>query len=66
VEHRNREIKIILPKIVNMSRSDWPTKISDALWAYRTAYKNPMGMSPYKIVYRVLLFNSRFNFLQGT
>ena len=26
-------------------------KISDALWAYRTAYKNPMGMSPYKMVY---------------
>ena len=26
-------------------------KLSDALWAYRTAYKNPMGMSPYKMVY---------------
>jgi hypothetical protein len=35
-----------------MSRSDWPTKINDALWAYRTAFKNPMGMSPYKMVYR--------------
>ena len=21
------------------------------MWAYRTAYKNPMGMSPYKMVY---------------
>ena len=26
-------------------------KLNDALWAYRTAYKNPMGMSPYKMVY---------------
>ena len=36
---------------VNKSRSDWPTKINDALWAYRTDYKNPMGMSPYRMVY---------------
>ena len=21
------------------------------MWAYRTSYKNPMGMSPYKMVY---------------
>ena len=26
-------------------------KLDDALWAYRTTYKNPMGMSPYKMVY---------------
>jgi hypothetical protein len=42
---------LILEKTVNSSRSDWPTKINDALWAYRTAFKNPMGMSPYKMVY---------------
>jgi hypothetical protein len=37
-----------LEKIVNKSILDWP---SDALWAYRTSYKNPMDMSPYKMVY---------------
>ena len=26
-------------------------KLDDASWAYRTVYKNPMGMSPYKMVY---------------
>ena len=25
--------------------------MNDALWAYRSAYKNPMGISPYKMVY---------------
>ena len=36
---------------VNRSRKNWAKKLNDALWAYRTAYKNPMGMSPYKMVY---------------
>jgi hypothetical protein len=40
-----------LKKTLNKSRSDWPLKINDALWAYRIAFKNPMGMPPYKIVY---------------
>jgi len=51
VELSNREIKSILEKTVNRSRKNWASKLNDALWAYRTAYKNPMGMSPYKMVY---------------
>ena len=51
VELTNREIKLILQKTVNKSRKNWSKKLNDALLAYRTAYKNPMGMSPYKMVY---------------
>jgi hypothetical protein len=41
VELSNKEFILILEKTANKSRSDWPTKINDALWAYRTAFKNP-------------------------
>ncbi|KAK8925800.1 hypothetical protein KSP39_PZI018378 [Platanthera zijinensis] len=50
-EVSNREIKRILEKTVSINRKDWSQKLNDALWAYRTAYKTPIGLTPYRLVY---------------
>ena len=51
VEVSNRELKKILEKIVASTRKDWSSKLQDALWAYRTAYKTPIGLSPFQLAY---------------
>ena len=51
VEVSNREVKNILKKIIRPDGKDWAHKLPDALWAYRMAYKTPIGMSPFRLIF---------------
>jgi len=50
-EISNREVKRIIEKTVLASQKDWSAKLDEALWAYRTAYKSPIGLTPFQMVY---------------
>nr|GFC46053.1 reverse transcriptase domain-containing protein [Tanacetum cinerariifolium] len=51
VEVSNPGLKRILERTVGENRTSWSDKLDDALWAFRTAYKTPIGCTPYKLVY---------------
>ena len=50
-EVSKREIKRILEKTVATSRKNWAAKLDDCLWAYITAFKTPIGLSLFQLVY---------------
>nr|GEZ45266.1 reverse transcriptase domain-containing protein [Tanacetum cinerariifolium] len=51
VEVSNRGLKCILERTIGENRASWSDKLDDALWAFHTAFKTPIGCTPYKLVY---------------
>nr|GFB89598.1 reverse transcriptase domain-containing protein [Tanacetum cinerariifolium] len=51
VEVTNRRLKRILERTVGENRALWSDKLEDTLWAFRTAFKTPIGYTPYRLVY---------------
>nr|GEX06812.1 reverse transcriptase domain-containing protein [Tanacetum cinerariifolium] len=49
VEVSNRGLKRILQRTIGKNRASWSDKLDDALWAFRIAYKTPIGCTPYKL-----------------
>nr|GEX41969.1 reverse transcriptase domain-containing protein [Tanacetum cinerariifolium] len=52
VEVTNRGLKRILERTIGENRALWSDELDDALWAFRTAIKTPIGCTPYRLVYR--------------
>nr|GFA26434.1 reverse transcriptase domain-containing protein [Tanacetum cinerariifolium] len=51
VEVTNRGLKRILERTIGENRALWSDKLEDALWSFRTAFKTPVGCTPYRLVY---------------
>jgi hypothetical protein len=50
-ETSNRQLKSILNKTIEKGGKDWSKKLDGALWAYRTTFKTPIGVTPYQFIY---------------
>nr|GEZ78408.1 reverse transcriptase domain-containing protein [Tanacetum cinerariifolium] len=46
-----KDAKARLLWTIGENQASWSNKLDDALWAFRTAYKTPIGCTPYMLVY---------------
>ncbi|KAA0050266.1 uncharacterized protein E5676_scaffold180G00180 [Cucumis melo var. makuwa] len=49
----NKTLCNLLKKMVSKTKRDWQEKIGEALWAYRTTHRTPIGVTLYSLVYDV-------------
>ncbi|GJW29742.1 reverse transcriptase domain-containing protein [Tanacetum coccineum] len=49
VEVLNRGLKLILERTIGENCASWSDKLDEALWAFRTAFKTPIGCTPDKL-----------------
>nr|GEY24061.1 reverse transcriptase domain-containing protein [Tanacetum cinerariifolium] len=48
VEVSNQGLKRILERTIDENYASWSDKLDDTLWAFRIAFKTPIGCTPYK------------------
>jgi hypothetical protein len=61
VESTNKVTEDILTKTMREHHKDWSDRLHEALWAYRTTWRNTTGFSPYELVYgKSLIFSIEF------
>jgi len=61
VESTNKVIEGILTKTVHLHRRDWVERLPEALWAYRTTWRNRTGHTLYELVHgKQVLFPIEF------
>ena len=51
MESTNKVLEAILTKTIKENHIDWKDRLPEALWAYRTTWRNTTGHSPYELVY---------------
>eukprot|EP00253_Pinus_taeda_P011648 PITA_11648 len=61
VEFKNKVIEGIFTKTVHLHRRDWAESLPEALWTYRTTWRNTTAHTPYELVYgKQVLFPIEF------
>nr|GEU40786.1 reverse transcriptase domain-containing protein [Tanacetum cinerariifolium] len=66
VEVSNRGLKRILERTVGKNRASWSNKLDDTLWAFHTAFKTPIGCTPYKLVYEKASYENSLIYKEKT
>ena len=56
VESTNKVLEVILTKTIKANHTDWVDRLSEALWAYRTTWRNTTRNSLYELIYGKKIF----------